>query len=455
MLANGGADRYAARSGVHSWPRRLAALPPSPVRDRLAPVVGVRALLPQAEVAVRSVPLLVLDGEDKTRVRVRVDQQRLAGPVPTPLPLQVVITPLRGYERDAQRCLELLTAALGVEGRAGAADAALSAAGRLPRPGGSPAPLDPAGAAVESLVVLLRGRLEEVEAAVPGVLDDLDIEFLHELRTALRATRSLLRLCGDVLPGSQAERFAAEFAWLGRLTSPVRDLDVHLLELAAHADPDGLLVPLRTRLAADRRRAYRALRAGLRSARGQELTAGWRRTLDQVQAADLPGRTTGELAATTARSAYRRVLAAAGPIGRDTPADDLHRLRRRCKRMRYLLDGYRSVYPEDALRTVGAALRQLQDCLGTVQDRTVQRRRVAEIAHRLGRRDADVECLLALGALRERLARQDRAARRRLERRLAALGAPAMRAAVAALATPAASRALLPLPDPLTRPAPR
>ena len=84
------------------------------------------------------------------------------------------------------------------------------------------------------LAILLQ-QLDTLEANVDGVLRDIDTEFLHDLRVAVRRTRTALKLLGDVLPGELTLRFASEFRWLGDTTTPLRDLDVYLLALPSMA----------------------------------------------------------------------------------------------------------------------------------------------------------------------------------------------------------------------------
>src|SRR4249919_3165204 len=84
-------------------------------------------------------------------------------------------------------------------------------------------------------MVLLR-LLDTLEANVPGTVRDIDTEFLHDLRVAVRRSRSAIKLCGDVLAAGVPEAFGGEFKWLGDVTTPIRDLDVYLLgydEMAA------------------------------------------------------------------------------------------------------------------------------------------------------------------------------------------------------------------------------
>src|SRR5205814_6144881 len=89
--------------------------------------------------------------------------------------------------------------------------------------------LDPHQPAAVAVATVLASLLDTLEANVPGTIADIDTEFLHDLRIAVRRTRSALKLAGDVLPAGLAARFRPGFKWLGDLTTPTRDLDVYLL----------------------------------------------------------------------------------------------------------------------------------------------------------------------------------------------------------------------------------
>jgi len=433
-----------APSPGRRWPQRAEGLPDSPVRERVAPAIGIRALLPLAEVEVHGLQLRVLDDEDKTRVRIQVDQLRLVGARPAALPLRVLVSPLRGYERDGRRCTDLLRDRLvPLAGDSDATAAALAAAGH--RPGQPPVPpirLDPDAPAPESLAAVLRRWIDVIDLVRPGVLADVDTEFLHDLRTSVRATRSLLRLGAELLPDAEVTRFAGEFTWLGRLTAPLRDLDVALLELdgLGATDLTGLddLEPLRRYLRGRRRRALANVRAGLDSERGRALSAAWRSTLSAVARGDQPAPATRAAANAQAAAAYRRIVTAAAGVNDQTHPDELHRLRGRCKRMRYLLDGYASVYEPQPHRAVLGALKALQNCLGDVQDVFVQRAQLAELATTLSRRDG-AATVLAIGALRERALRRDVEARRTLAHKIERFRSASTRARVAGLGGPVAT----------------
>lgn len=441
--ANGTGEPLIVSARVKKWPARVDSIPASELRDRVAAAVGIRALVPMAQVDVRSIPMTLLDSDQKTRVRVRVDQQRLHGTGGAPLPLRVLISALRGYEADAKRCASLLTKSLPkLETFEATATIAMMAAGHTPGQSTQPAlDLDPDAPAVVSLAAVLTRWFDQIEQTVPGVLADLDTEYLHQLRTSVRATRSMIGQAGHLLPTSQVDAFAAEFGWLGSLTSPVRDLDVLLLLLAGNADIDlaGVvdLEPLVRQLTTKRNRAQRELRAGLDSPRFAELASSWHKTLEQ---AATPGTATSEPTAACASelavAAYHRIVADAETVDEATPPNQLHHLRKQCKQMRYLLDGFASAFEPAALSRTLKSLKALQDNLGDIQDAEVQRAVLADSAAVLARLQAPVELLLSIGALRERIAARDAAARVDLADRLEAFRSKRSMATIESLGAP-------------------
>jgi hypothetical protein len=73
-------------------------VPDGPVRRALARAVGIRALLPYAQVSVETTSYGVLNGDGKTVLRLRRSRGRLDD---RPLPDRIEIERLRGYESEA------------------------------------------------------------------------------------------------------------------------------------------------------------------------------------------------------------------------------------------------------------------------------------------------------------------------------------------------------------------
>jgi CHAD domain-containing protein len=268
---------------------------------------------------------------------------------------------------------------------------------------------------------------------VNGTVRDIDTEFLHDLRVAVRRTRSALKLAGDVLPGDMAARFRPEFKWLGDLTTPTRDLDVYLLGyadmaaglVAATADE---LQPFHDHLERSRAAAHKELARGLRSARFSRLRREWPHALADVGGGTRsPGRNTvGRLAASRIGRAHRRVLRDGGAITPTSPPESLHELRKRCKELRYLLEFFGSLYDPGQHWQAVKELKALQDCLGEFQDMQVQHEEIQVFAAQMmDQRSAPAATLLAMGEIAAGLAARQQKARSEFAGRFRDFASPA------------------------------
>ncbi|MDQ6698046.1 MAG: CHAD domain-containing protein [Actinomycetota bacterium] len=421
LTADTGEQLSSGADGV-SWPSVVDDLPASPLRDRLDRVAGIRALLPMAEAQSSVQQIRVLNHDAKTVARIVLDRPTRRG---RPHALaHVSVAPVRGYEKDGARIVEVLRGQPGVEASTTSVfEQALASAGRVPESYSSKVdvPLDPSMSAVAAVSTVLRTFCATLEANVSGVIEDIDTEFLHDLRVAVRRTRSVLKLAGDVLPGSMAERFAPEFKRLGDITTPMRDLDVFLLgfdtragELLAAEAAD--LEPFRAHLARRREAERRRLIRRLRSPRFRSLLVDWRAALDAAlgSGADASGdlSTAKELAEQRVSRAYRRVVKHGAAITPDSPAEQLHTLRKRCKELRYLLEIFSSLQDPAAHRRVVRELKDLQECLGDFQDSQVQREAVSELAAQMTSEGAvPSAAILAMGELASQLEAHQRWAR--------------------------------------------
>ena len=443
-----------AEQPVTGWPPRRPALdlPPGPVRDRIMVLIRPRALLPivRASSTVSVTRLLNADGKTVARlvaehitVTAVAASPTAAGPTAAgttaELPLRLAITEVRGYPGQARRASTLLAGVPGVSSASqGVFTAALTALGRHPADYTSGVDAEvtasmPASVAVARLLLRL---LDTLEQNVDGVLRDIDTEFLHDLRVAVRRSRSAIKLLGEVLPADLAGHYAAEFKWLGDLTTPTRDLDVHLLgfdsmtaQLVAASPAD--LEPLRAFLVRRRAREFRRLAAALRGPRFRAITDDWRKVLLEIRDTGASRRrrrepTAAELALRTTERAFRRIAAHGAAITADSPPESLHDLRKRAKELRYLLEFFASLHDPVAYRKVVGELKSLQDCLGDFQDSQVQREEIHTLADAmLAERAAPAATLLAMGEIAAKLTLGQTEARADFARRFARFAGPA------------------------------
>jgi CHAD domain-containing protein len=412
-------------------PLFAADLEPGPLHDALRELTEVRALLPLVQVHSRERRMSVLDGEQKTVVRLALEETSLAGQAGTTSSLRprLRITPVRGYDKERRSVQDTLEQTLGFK-PAGEplVDEAVRVAGGVP--GGFPAKIDvPLRAdqrADTAAAAVLRALLEVIEANLEGSIEDLDSEFLHDLRVSVRRSRAVQRELKGVFAPPQLAHFRAEFRWLQQATGEARDLDVHVLEFDSmralvggrgsnfnQSDLDPLLDVLQKR----RARARRQLVDDLRSERATGLLAAWRMFLDRLPEADESdrpdgARPIGEVAGERIRKVYRRMVRMGSAIETSSPAEDYHELRKKGKELRYLLELFGApLFDTDVVKPMIRTLKGLQDVLGRHQDREVQVALLRSLAPEIARADGGETALLAVGALITRLADDERTAR--------------------------------------------
>lgn len=404
--ADGGPDVVAPVTEPR-WPALATALPPGPVREAVVPLADIRALMVGWDQRRRVRRVELHDRHDKTVARLEV-HEALGGTSPAQsAPAEVRLLPLRGYEDAARRAGRLL-AGLGLRPAADDASTAGGAATGSDQPVPASSAVDRSAPATALLALGLRGNLSAMQDNLPGLLDDVDTEFLHDFRVAVRRTRSTLKLGRPALPEVMRHRWEPAFKWLGDLTTPVRDLDVYELGLptmagwlvaAAPQDLEPFAAHLRRRRTAERR----ALVRGLRSARYTRLVADWGEALADLEVASRDGdparRTAGQLADGSISRAFRRVARGGSAISADSPAEDLHDLRKRCKELRYALEVFAPVLDRSARKQAVSDLKVLQDVLGRFQDSQVQRSALREFAEEMTTGGTDSAAVLAMGEL--------------------------------------------------------
>jgi CHAD domain-containing protein len=444
-----------AEQPVTGWsPRRPALdLPPGPVRDRIMVLISPRALLPIVRATSTVSVMRLLNADGKTVARLVAEHITVTAVAVGPtragsisvgttaeLPLRLAVGTVRGYPAQARKAAGLLAEVAGVSHSSQSVfTAALAALGRHPADYTSGVDAEITATMPGSIAVarLLLRLLDTLEQNVDGVLRDIDTEFLHDLRVAVRRTRSAIKLLGEVLPADLAKHYAAEFKWLGDLTTPTRDLDVHLLgfgsmtgQLVAASPAD--LEPFRAFLVKRRAREFRRLATALRGPRFRAITDDWRKMLLEIRDAAPRRRrrepTAAELALRTTERAFGRVVAQGNAITQDSPPESLHDLRKRAKELRYLLEFFAPLHDPVAYRKVVGDLKSLQDCLGDFQDSQVQREEIHALADAmLAERAAPAATLLAMGEIAAKLTLSQAEARADFARRFARFAGPAGR----------------------------
>ena len=420
-----------ARSRVGNASPKAPDFAESDLETRVPELIGARALLEVGRPTVREQEL-ELSRRDEVVARVRLQSAlvRRRGSVRSVRALTVVPVAGAGKARHALRAAGDALAAAGFRRSSrGFVDRVLAANGvgpssysRRPRVMLSPdAPLRAVAAAVFTHL------LEGMRRNEPGMRDDIDPEFLHDYRVALRRTRTGLSQFRGAFTPEVAREYRARFARLVAATGRLRDLDV---QLARHDEYERALPaslrrgfePVSARVEGEREDAREALLGVLDHPAHARLMRDWRREVRGLAA----GRKTGLAAETRSADAARALLgrryARLRRIARKTEALDdaaLHRARIECKKVRYLLEFFASVLGpgvDDAI----ASLSRVQSALGEYNDAVVQARQLSTLVRDDAGAGMDSPLMAAavgaiIGALDVRLTRLRSRCERRLE----------------------------------------
>jgi CHAD domain-containing protein len=237
--------------------------------------------------------------------------------------------------------------------------------------------LTPEMGVAEAATAVLATRLDVVRHYLPLASEKPydDPEYIHQLRVGTRRVGAALRVFADCLPGKQRRSLRRRLRAIRRAAGDARDWDVFLIGLSESRS----LTAAAGRPALDYLAGYAM---GERSAAQAQLaqTAAQAGPKFMEESAALPGlahapkaksapATFGELATAQFGPLLAVFNSAAAANPRDPSA--LHRLRIQGKRLRYALEIFAACFPPQFKVVLYAAVEQLQEILGSIQDSSV------------------------------------------------------------------------------------
>jgi CHAD domain-containing protein len=370
-------------------------LPEGELQTRLSPILSIRALRPLCTISTHSQTLRILDRNAKTVVRLVVDQHHLRhDDASRPLLTRVCIKPIRGYDKAAMKLRNWLTRHDFAPLPGSLYPTALAAAGRVPNDYSAKLRLhfDPQARADAATQEILRFLCQVMRQNEAGIIEDVDTECLHDFRVAIRRTRSALGQIKSVFSARLTARFKRDFAYLGSITNPLRDLDVYLLRqdryqarLPEHLRAD--IEPLFASLQRQRAKAHTTLVRHLRSKKYATIMTDWEAFLTSLPEPAASAAQAARPILSVARKRIRKKCRAVVKLGTqlqliDHPDDkSLHQLRIECKKLRYLLEFFSSLFVADDIAPLIKSLRRLQDNLGDFHDACVQQEALHTLAN--------------------------------------------------------------------------
>lgn len=232
---------------------------------------------------------------------------------------------------------------------------------------------------VEAFRNIALGCLEHFQRNEKGLLTGGDAEFIHQARVALRRLRSAIKLFAPVLPSEFVAAYGQTWQTLAGALGDTRNWDVFLEETLppiAAAFPDNKDIK-RLRKAAQRR-----ANSARKSVIGLLAVSEYPRLLLEFTAAvyTLSDTLAMPLKDFTKQQIARHAKKARKLANRHaelSPAER-HKMRIAFKKLRYTLDFFTPILPPRHLKPYLAALAQLQDELGLINDHVTAETLIAE-----------------------------------------------------------------------------
>lgn len=358
------------QSGLKKVPRLANHLPACEFHQQLQSVISVRELTPRIKIRINRQPLAVLDKNEKVVVRINFDKywcnpsRMRAGKL---LGKRLSIKAVKGYPKAYQQVKaffqemklhpaqdNMMKLALAIKGEsAGEYTTKLNLR------------LDPDLSAEETFKEILLRLHEIMRQNTSGSINGRDTEFMHDYHDTIQKIRCALNQISDVLPPAESTKYNEFFSKLGELTSPVRNLDVFLLQLENYQEnmeqsERQQLQPFGEYLLHSRAEAQKKFIESLKSSQYRENIKLWSEYLERPGADNLPPDNPVKVADELIWDVYQQTLKQGKAISRNGKAEALHELHKSFKRMCYLMEFFLSFYPVGKMRVLIQLITELE-----------------------------------------------------------------------------------------------
>ena len=401
-------DSILASVDLDEVPNFSHQLPSEQVRNIIGPLLDCRALMAVCNLDYETYSLNILNKNEKIILRLVLEEHEL-------FDNRVILLPIKGYNKAIEHIAALLTTDFAlIPSHKPLLLTALHMQGRKPNDYSSKlnVNLDPDMRADIATKYIYSHLLKAIKDNEQGTIANIDSEFLHDFRVAVRRTRAGLSQLKNLLPEDTSQYYTDFFSWLGQVTGTVRDLDVYLLNFTAYKNslPESMrddLQPLYDFLLTKQKHAQKELATKLRSSRYLTTISEWEQYL-KVQAPLKPVEPNAKLSIKQIDDRriwknYKRVLQEGNAINEHSPAEALHDLRKSCKKLRYLMEFFQNLYPEQQIKIFIKNLKGLQEVLGDFQDYATQELTLKQFSEEMLANQVPANTLLAMGVLIQNL----------------------------------------------------
>lgn len=394
-------------------PAKLDSFPAGPLREKLSPIIEIRSLLLLANPQIKQQQINILNRDMKTIAQLYLKKFHLSKQFGDPLFSTLSVVPVRGYHKDALKCTKFaLSLGLVPADETSILNSVYRFFGQ--KPGSYSTKLDlactpeqPAGTAA---IAIFQSQLAIMRQNQEGIRADIDTEFLHDFRVALRRSRAGLSEIKGIFSKDVTKRFKADLKRFATMTNRLRDLDVYLLKKDYYKSllPEKLqpeLEHLFRLLERERNREKKKVQQALNGSSYENTITEWSDFLASFQLGNSESGPKAkspilDLGKIFIFQAWKKVVTMGRGITLDSPDEALHKLRLECKKLRYLLEFFASLFPEKQMNYLVKQLKQLQENLGDFNDLCVQQATLHDyLANQVQTNHSFVNIAAAIGGL--------------------------------------------------------
>jgi CHAD domain-containing protein len=374
----------------------LKDFPDGELKELLTPVIKMRALFKLVEVYSWSRFHRILNPDEKTVATLVYEEIRSTRAKESPVLIAYFwIHPVKGYSKYSRNLSKRLNeAGLSAHTKEDIYFYLLASVNTIPGSYSSrlKVTLDPDMRSDEAAKIILRSLFQVIRTNEAFIEKDLDTEFLHDYRVAIRRTRSALNQIKNVFPSESTLRFKKDFSFVGKLSNQLRDLDVYLFKKDAYKAmlPSLLrddIEPLFVYLCNKRSKALKQLVSSFNSDKYRRILLDWEAFLNEPQR-DVPTASNADkciltMAQKRISKLYGSIVESINMILENIDDDKFHALRIECKKLRYLMEFFSSLFSRKNMNALIEQLKNLQNKLGDLNDLCVQQEYLLNISDEL------------------------------------------------------------------------
>ncbi|MDE1460472.1 CHAD domain-containing protein [Spartinivicinus poritis] len=368
----------------HSQPLEISQLPSGILKNKVKPLVKLRALQQMATLTCDSHTIKMINSDQKMVCKAIIyilSDQRNSTTNIEYLELQ----PLRGFNEEAQQFTQFLEQHFTTIAEPPLIDYwdknKFTPQPYSIKPHFTIQPETPTREVVLNMVNTMLALAQQNEQ---GVINDIDTEYLHDYRVAIRKIRSLLSLIRQVFPKTETKQLKQQLKELAQKTNLLRDLDVYLLakdelkaQLPIQLQPG--LDKLFQTFADLRKTECKSIVQHLQSKTYQDTLTTIKNILKACKKAAKTKNShkpITKIATQEIHNKYQLICHNGSLLTATTDDEAFHDLRLECKKLRYLLELFADLMDTTTNKQAVSSLKKLQDKLGHFNDLSVQQEKL-------------------------------------------------------------------------------